>query len=74
MKQRAAEQELLGGIETVKSRIASHKRQIKRWQGIPAAATAEQFLSHLEAKLRQLESDLATLRASQPSRSSERGC
>jgi hypothetical protein len=62
MTHRANERELLGRIEKVKSRIASQKRQIKRWKGNPATATAEQFLVHLEAKHRYLEADLATLR------------
>ena len=66
MTHRANERELLGRIEKVKSRIASQKRQIKRWKGSPAIATAEEFLVHLEAKLRYLEADLATLRAPRP--------
>ena len=62
MTRRDGERELLGRIDKVKSRIASQKRQIKRWKGNPDAATAEQFLTHLEAKLRYLEYDLAKLR------------
>ena len=56
------ERELRGRIEKVKSRVATQKRQIKRWKGDPATASAEQFLIHLEAKLRYLEAGLAKLR------------
>ena len=66
MTHRTNVRELLGRIEKVKSRIASQKRQIKRWKGNPAATTAEQFLAHLEAKRRYLEADLATLRGAAP--------
>ena len=59
---RADELELLGRIEKVKSRIASQKRQIKRWKRNPAAAAAEQYLVQLEEKLRNLEAVLATER------------
>jgi hypothetical protein len=74
MTRRADERELLGRIEKVKSRIASQKRQIKRWKGNPSAATAEQFLGHLEAKLRCLEIDLARLRGAPPSALREPDC
>jgi len=45
------ERELQGLIVKVKARIASQKRQIKRYKGSPAVAAAEQFLKNLEAKL-----------------------
>ena len=66
MTHRANEREILGRIEKVKSRIASQRREIMRWKGSPATATAEQFLVHLEAKLRYLETDLAELRGAAP--------
>jgi hypothetical protein len=57
------ERELAGWIEKIKSRITSQKRQIKRCKGTEAAITAEQFLAHLEAKLRYLEADLAKFKS-----------
>jgi len=60
------ERALLGAIEKVKSRLASQKREIKRWKGDEAAAAGEQFLAHLEAKLQYLEADLEGLRAARP--------